>query len=382
VGYIHVEIEHCQSPKRPAAPCGDVLVWERTAGATTITCSDGIGSGIRANIAATMCVSRLMELLRRGFSPRNAFASMVRTMEGWRDPSLPYAVFTIVRILNDGQATILSYEMPPPIFVGARHAAVLTPQSLQIEGIFAGEANCYIEPGEGVIVVSDGASQAGLGHGLRHGWQIEGVCRFVNDCLIEGAELKAIPRLVHQKAREYDGTSAGDDCTAIVAACRWGKMVNVLTGPPADRSQDRSVVKQFMAMEGAKVVCGGTTSQIVADCLARPIAVEQNPDLALAPPRYMIDGIDLVTEGAVTLNQAYNILEVDPTTLEEQSGVTEMVDLLRSADRVNFMVGVAPNPASGDITFRQMGILERDKIVPLIAEKLRIAGKLVVVDYH
>ncbi len=382
MGYIHVEIEYCQSAKRPASPCGDVLMFERTASATTLICSDGIGSGIKANIAATMCVSRLMELLRRDFSPRNAFVSLVRTMEKARDPELPYAVFTVVRILNDGQATILSYEMPPPIFVGARHATVLRQQTLQIEGVFAGEANCYIEPGEGVIVVSDGVTQAGLGHGLRNGWRIDGACRYVNDCLVEGADLKSIPRLVHRQARDYDGEKAGDDCTVVLAACRWGNTVNILTGPPSDKTQDRAVVKRFLAMEGRKVVCGGTTAQIVADYLEKPLTVEQNPDLALAPPRYLLDGIDLVTEGAVTLNQAYNVLEEDPSRFEERSGVTELIELLRSADRVNFMLGVAPNPANADISFRQMGILTRDKIVPLITEKLRNAGKLVVVEHH
>jgi hypothetical protein len=323
-----------------------------------------------------------MELIRRGFSPRNAFTSLVKTMENAKDPQLPYAVFTVVRILNDGQAIILSYEMPPPIFVGARHATVLPQQRLQIEGIFAGEANCYIEPGEGVIVVSDGITQAGLGHGLRHGWQIDGACRYANDCLIEGADLKALPRLIHGRAREFDGTGPGDDCTVVLAACRWGNTVNILTGPPGDKAQDRTVVKRFLAMEGRKVICGGTTAQIVADYLGKPLTVEQNPDLALAPPRYLLDGIDLVTEGAVTLNHAYNVLEEDPERFEERSGVTEMVELLRSADRINVMLGVAPNPANADISFRQMGILSRDKIVPLIADKLRNTGKLVVVEHH
>ncbi len=382
MGYIHVEIEYCQTPKRTGAPCGDVLAYERTASYSTLVCADGIGSGIKANIAATMCASRLMELMRRGFSPRNAFASVVDTMENAKDPELPYAVFSVVRILNDGQATILSYEMPPPIFVGARQATVLTQRTLEIESTLVGESNCYIEPGEGVIVVSDGVTQAGIGRGMRNGWQIDGTCRFVNDCLADGVDLRKLPEIIHRKAREFDQLRPGDDCTVVLAACRWGNTVNILTGPPSDKREDRRVVKEFLSSEGRKIVCGGTTAGIVSEYLSKALLVEQNPDLAVAPPRYMLEGIDLVTEGAVTLNQVYNIIDEDPSRYEELSGVTELCGLLRAADRINIMIGVAANPANTDITFRQMGIMPRDKVILLIAEKLRHSGKLVVVETY
>ncbi len=379
--YIHVEIETKQVSKKPGAPCGDVVSYERTSSATTLICSDGIGSGIKAHIAAQMCVSRLLELLRQGYSLRKAFASLVHTMNEAKGTDLPYAVFTIVRILNDGVATVLSYEMPAPIFVSAKYASVLPLRSVTIENALVGEANCHVEPGEGIFVVSDGITQAGLGMGLHNGWTIEGACEYVNTCLNSGMKAKDILPLVLRQARLLWKTAAGDDCTVALASCRWGKSVTILTGPPVNPMKDSIVIRRFLTADGTKVVSGGTTSRLVAEYLGTEVKVETLPQSMLAPARYEIDGIDLVTEGAITLNQVYNILDEDPNCFDEVSGVTELQELLRDADRVNFLVGGAINPACDDISFRQRGILTRPIIIPLLAKKLQEAGKLVVIEH-
>jgi len=109
------------------------------------------------------------------------------------------------------------------------------------------------------------------------------------------------------------------------------------------------------------------------------VEIEQNPTSLIAPPRYAIEQIDLVTEGAVTLNQAYNLLSEDVDRLKEDSGVTELCLLLNVADRVNFLVGDASNQGSDDIAFRQRGVLTRRVLIPLFVEKLRQMGKLVTV---
>lgn len=380
-GYIHVEITSNQTSKRPGSPCGDVLAYERGAVATTLVVSDGIGSGVKANIAAEMCVSRLTGLFQQGYSIRHAFESVVKTMEQVRGSELPYAVFTIVRILNDGVTTVLSYEMPPPIFVTPRYAQVLPQRSITMAGTVVGESNCHIAPNEGIIVVSDGITQAGLGVGLANGWTIDGAGQYINDCLSGGAKIKDIPKCLVSQARVVWKTTQGDDCTAVLASCRRGKTVNILTGPPSNRLKDGATVKKFLTSEGTKVVCGGTTSRLVADYLGTEVSVEIDAHSLLCPARYEIAGIDLVTEGAVTLNQVYNIYDEDPEVFDEISGVTELQELLRSADRVNMFVGQAVNPASRDISFRQKGILTRQAIIPLIATKLRESGKLVVTEY-
>jgi Tfp pilus assembly protein PilX len=380
LGYTHVEIAISKSSKKPGQPCGDVVSFERTAQATTIICCDGIGSGIRANIAATMCVTRLNELLRSGFSLRQTFARVVETMTHSRSPEKSYAVFTLARILTTGQMTILSYDMPAPILIAAGQASVLPQRTTTLETALVGEVNGYLEPGDAILLTSDGVTQAGLGSGWPMGWTIEGVQTYLNECLRDRVDRMSLATFVHDRACEMWRTG-GDDVTAVIANCRPGKTLNIFTGPPSAPSEDRPVVQRFMQQEGWKVVCGATTASIVGRSLGVKPTVEQNATSLIAPPKYAIEGIDLVTEGAVTLNQVYNIYDADSSQFEEDSGVTELWSFLQAADRVNILLGVAVNPAVESVSFRQRGILSRNTIVPLLADKLRAAGKLVVIEH-
>ena len=379
-GYVHIEVETAQSPKRPEWPCGDVVACDRNEAATSIVCADGIGSGIHAHIAAELCVSRLLESLRLGTSLRKATASVVRSMERNREPDGAFAAFSVARILNDGMTTVLAYEAPPAVLISRRHAVAIPTRSIELGGALVTEAECYLEPGDGLLVMSDGITQAGLGHGLPHGWQTDGVLRYADSHLSGGCSPKELASLVHREARRL-WVEGGDDCTVVTALCRRGQIVNVLTGPPSVTSLDTATVRRFMQSEGLKVVCGGTTAEVVARVLGESVGVEKDPTSMVAPPRYEIPGIDLVTEGAVTLNQVYNVLDEDLANFIEDSGVTELCALLQVADRVNITAGGAKNQASGNISFRQCGILTRDHIVPLMAERLRAAGKLVVLEH-
>jgi hypothetical protein len=379
-GYVHIEVETAQSPKRPQWPCGDVVACDRNEAATSLVCADGIGSGIHAHVAAELCVSRLLELLRLGTSLRKATASVVRSMERNREPGGAFAAFSVARVLNDGMTTVLAYEAPPAVLISRRHAVALPARSVELGGTLVTESECYLEPGDGLMMMSDGITQAGLGHGLAHGWQTEGMLRYANACLTDGRTSKELPALVHNEARRL-WVEGGDDCTVVTALCRRGQIVNVLTGPPGNPALDAATVRRFMQSEGLKVVCGGTTAELVGRALGSPVGVEKDPQSMVAPPRYEMPGVDLVTEGAVTLNQVYNVLDEDLANFTENSGVTDLCALLHVADRVNIIAGKAKNQASGDISFRQCGILTREHIVPLIADKLRAAGKLVVLEY-
>lgn len=380
MGYIHVEIDSTQIPKRTGNPCGDVIGWERTAAHTTMVVSDGLGSGIKANIAATMCVSRVLELLRSGYSLRKAFSSVVQTMNEVMGTDMPYAVFTVVRVLVDGVTSILTYEMPQPLLVTSKYCNVLKTRTINVENSLIHEANCHLDPGEGILICSDGISQAGLGSGLPSGWGEEGISRYIQGILSSGYSPREVPHQVIREAKQLWGRKLGDDCTTALAYCRRGKTVNILTGPPTRRDKDHETVHRFMLMEGTKVVCGGTTSQVVARVLGKQVSMDSTVQSMLAPPKSYIDGIDLVTEGAVTLNQVYNVLDEESEAFDEESGVTELHELLKDADRVVLLMGSAINPAAGDISFRQRGILTRQAIVPLIAQKLEKLGKLVIME--
>jgi hypothetical protein len=338
-----------------------------------------MGSGIKANVAATLHASRLLELEKQGVSLRDAFARVVGTIHQDRGKTSMYAAITVARILHSGEATVLTYDMPEPVFVGAQHASLLPQRLFHADAALLGESHCHLNAGEGICLMSDGITQAGLGTQFRDGWGSEQAARFLDSLVGRKCAFSNVPEELTTRARQLWGERLGDDCTTVFAHCRPGKQLSILTGPPYRSSADREFVERFLATSGWKVVCGATTSKIVARHLGREMTMEQDVSL-IAPPSYRIEGIDLVTEGAVTLTQVYNILEEDPSRYEEWSGVTELCDLLRAADRVHFFVGTASNPGNLSIAFQQKGILPRTRTVPLIRERLTKAGKLVVVD--
>ncbi len=379
--YFHIDTEALEVAKRPGAPCGDTFLVRRTVYHTTIVLADGIGSGIKAHIASQMNAARLARLFEGGASLRDAFLNVVGTMSTWRDHSMPFAAFMLLRILNDGTATILNYEMPAAFLVRGREVDVLASTPLVVPAGLASESHFHLLPGEGVLLVSDGIIQAGMGKDLQLGWGVAGVQEFLSRQTGKDVDFSRVARDVIDRAQHFDGPVSGDDKSVVLAHARAGLVVDVLTGPPAEKASDKAVADAFYAAEGFKVVCGATTADIVARHSGKKVEVEQRPVSYATPPRYFISGVDMVTEGAITLTQAYNIIEEEGLVAQDRSAAGDLAALLQRADFIRFTVGKARNPANADIVYRKQGILPRDKIVPLLAGKLERMGKLVTIAF-
>jgi hypothetical protein len=378
----YVEAILAQSAKKTGRVCGDYVVIDRTPEATTAILADGIGTGIKARVAAVFCASRLMELIRVGFTLREACRKIVDTMHEARTKDIPFSAFSVCRVLNNGHVTIVSYEIPSPILINNHLAAYLPDQRSFAMGLeMIGEVNCTLDYGDGIVLVSDGVSQAGLGYQFRMGWGTQGACDFINGCLVRRIDVKQVPGEILGKVKEISGTTYGDDTTCLLLVCREGETLNVLTGPPAHKAKDRKEVTQFMQRPGRKVVCGSSTSEMVGRVLGVAVQSKTLSNAFHKPPSYEIQGIDHAFEGAITLNQVYNILEERADRLEPNSSVSDLYRLFHGADTINFVVGTAVNPGHENIVFRQMGIYPREVIVQLLVEKLRKLGKVVNVEY-
>lgn len=383
MSYLHYDIVQKQSSKKAGDPCGDYMAYERSDDALTIVLSDGLGSGVKANIGAQMCATRILSLMRNGASMQEAFYMMANSMNELWGKGHPFAVFSIARILSNGEASVLSYEIPPPILIGSHSAVVVCDDVSTIGKAIVFKAHCTLKQNEGLMLVSDGITQAGLGAGLVNGWEIEGVARYITELIMTSeTPLENMPKQVHDRARLYWRKANGDDCTVVMAQVRKGITVNLVSGPPTEKEQDANFVANFMEMEGLKVVCGGTTSKVVARELGKVLQMMEDTQHALSPPKLKIEGISLVTEGIVTLNQVYNLLGEDTSEYSDESSVYELNNMLNFADKVIFHIGHASNPGIGNIQFRQQGILPRKTIIPLIIEALKKSGKLVVLEEY
>ena len=209
----------------------------------------------------------------------------------------------------------------------------------------------------------------------------EALARVVIAELEKGGASVEMVRLVDLNLKPGIRTNEGkgDDCSVLVAVNRRGVIVNLLTGPPSNMSDDAQWVNHFNDAEGIHLIAGGSTAKIAARELNRRIEVVEAGN-AITPPAYLISGFELVTEGMVTLNQVYHLLDEDPADYPADSSAAELAAHLKMADRINVWLGQAPNASDGNIEFKQQGLLNREKIAAKIVKRLREQGKLVVVE--
>jgi hypothetical protein len=385
MSYEHIEITLNQQSKHPEMPCGDVFYSKKTDKHTTLILCDGKGHGIKANIAATMNVAYLVKLLDSDFSPRAAFFKLAEMLNKIGSDGNHYSVFAVARILSDGVTTLLTYEMPPPIFISPKGATVLDQRKIDFYERTIHETNCYLKSGEAIMLMSDGVTEAGIGRGYNFGWGSSNLCEFLNKIISENHSNKInyeeIADKVAGKVAEICKGNNDDDLSIIFANSRKGNVASVFTGPPSDKSLDMKYVQKFMKTEGKKIICGGTTSNIVAKILNKKMEVDTAVQNSFTPPNYKIEGIDLATEGAITLNQFFNIMDEERNLMDNENPVTKLHDFLMDSDKIIFYIGSFNSQDEAEIDFIQRGIKTRKQIVPIIAEKLEALGKIVVIEW-
>lgn len=368
-----------QARKRRHLVCGDYYLCSRTPEATLMVLCDGIGSGVYANVAAITCGNRLAAMLEGGRSLRSACAQVAESMTRARSEEMPFSAFIAVRILPGGQYTAYAYENPGAILIHGGMASVCPVQYISLKYEMLAEMSGTLALGDSLLICSDGVTHAGLGGGFATGWDLPGVQGEINAYLRGGGRMDGLLSRILRTSYNLSGKAYWDDTSLAMATCREARPLSVLTGPPSSRADDARVVRLFEAAPGGKIICGSTTTDIASRVLGRKATIK-SMDLSLdRPPEYAMEGIDLITEGAVTLNQALNLLEAGVDYTLSDSTVFRLCQALTDADIITFFVGGGYNAEQEeDMLLRQLGVKPRQRVVQRIADYLRERGKLVV----
>jgi hypothetical protein len=269
--------------------------------------------------------------------------------------------------------------MPASLLINNTYCQVIQDRVFTQHKAVVHESSCLLDKDDGLILLSDGITQAGMGKIFDFGWGIEGVRKYMQSYLpvVNRLDGESMARLVHDKARSFGPKGKGDDCSVVLALNRRGVIVNLLTGPPADKLHDEIWVNGFFQSEGIHLVSGGSTALMAARSKNQKL-VTQELGVASDLPSYELDGCELVTEGIVTLNQVYNLLDEKIEKLTGENPVIQICYFLKIADRVNIWLGTAMNSNDDPLEFRQLGLVDREKIIEKIIGKLQTQGKLVV----
>ena len=332
--------------------CGDFFRSFENNGKKVFVLSDGLGSGVKANILSTLTATILGTMLSRGIPLDECISTVATTLPVCRQRKLAYSTFTVLQIENS-MAYLVQYCNPPVILL-RQGRNVNYPHDIHFIGekeIL--ESHIPIATGDILILTSDGVANAGVGKLAPNGWQRGELVAFLER--LDTATLSAshIAAQIVDCCRTLSEESLDDDASVLVVKFRERSVVNILAGPPENREDDNRVLKLFFAKEGLRVVCGGTTAQAVSKFQGKPLTVIEESDTPEIPAMYRMENVDYVTEGVVTLKKVLELCRrhlADPLGLlelrrkKDAASVLARV-LIETATDVNIYFGMAANEA-------------------------------------
>lgn len=370
--------------------CGDKVEIIRCGGSVIIVLADGLGSGVKANILATLTVKIIGTMMANGAGIDEAVETIASTLPVCSERGIAYSTFSILQILDSGESYLVEFDNPSVLCMKKGVITSIETEVRQIHGRRIKEARFSVSPGDLFILVSDGVIHAGVGQILNLGWQWNNMAEYMQRVYKSGLSARSVIKLLLAVCKSLYMEKPGDDATVVAVKIKSPVAVNVLVGPPADAGKDAEIVRSFMALEGKKVVCGGTTSQIVGRELGREIVTGFNYFNPQVPPTAEIEGISLATEGVLTLGKTLEHLKKccssdstmqDLLNLNKQDGASRLAKiLLEESTEVRFFAGRAINPAHQNPEFPvSLGL--KLKLVQEIADCLKSLGKRVSVEY-
>lgn len=369
--------------------CGDHIdVVEQNDDSTVIVLADGLGSGVKASILSTLTSKIISTMMAEGLTIEDCVETIAHTLPICSVRGVAYSTFTIIHIVNNSEIELIQYDNPLVIVLrdGKNYDYPKTEMNIGNKKIY--KSVIKLCENDLFIAMSDGCPHAGIGLVYNFGWKREDIISFMEAIAPVGYTAKTLSTILIDECNKLYGAKPGDDATACVVRIRKREPMNILFGPPSNRDDSDRMMSLFFSKEGKHIVCGGTTSTIAAKYLGKPLKASLNFERSDVPPIAEIEGVDLVTEGVITMNKVVEYAKdaLGDNKLYEKwgfahDGASLICRLLfEEATDINFFVGRAINPAHQNpdlpINFNiKMNLVEQ------LSDCLKKMGKRIKVCY-
>ena len=369
--------------------CGDhVDVVESGEDSTVIVLADGLGSGVKASILSTLTGKIISTMMSEGLSITDCVETIAKTLPICSVRGVAYSTFTIMHLVENREMELIQYDNPLTILIRDGENYLYPMTEMNIDGKKIYHSMIKLQEGDVFVTMSDGCPHAGIGLAYNFGWKRDEIIQYMKTVVAGEYAAKTMATILLEEVDRLYDHHPGDDATACVVKIRKREPMNILFGPPRDRDDANRMMALFFAKEGKHIVCGGTTSSIAAQYLGKKVEVDINFTPSDMPPIAKIEGVDLVTEGVITMNR---VVEYAHDVLGENKlyekwnfghdGASLICQLLfEEATDINFFVGRAINPAHQNpdlpINFNiKMNIVEE------LSACLKKMGKRIKVSY-
>ena len=390
---ITVDVAYKSLNKFTEILCGDKVEMLETEDSNILILADGMGSGVKANILATLTSKILGTMFLNGATLEECVDTIVQTLPVCQVRQVAYSTFSILQVFHNGDAYLVEFDNPGCIFIRDGVLQEIPRDIREVEGKKINEFRFKVKKGDALILMSDGTIHAGVGELLNFGWLWEDIAKYaVKEYYRTISAARLAGALCHACDELYQ-FRPGDDTTVAVMRIIDSKPVHLMTGPASNPADDVRMVRDFMSDDTAKkIVSGGTSSTIVARVLDKELDVSlEYVDPEIPPIAYM-DGVDLVTEGVLTLNRVLQLLRryVKNETVSEDffeeldkpnGGSMVAKILIEDCTEVHLYVGKAINSAyqNPGLPF-DLGI--RQNLVEQLRHLIEDMGKKVVITYY
>lgn len=368
--------------------CGDKVEMIPAAdGGATLVLADGMGSGVKANILSTLTSKILCTMAAANVPLEECIDTIAGSLPVCKQRGVAYSTFSLLSVTPGGSAYLAEFDNPPAILL---HGGKYTPLE-RVERIYSGKklylSRFAFERGDVLLVMSDGVVHAGVGETLNFGWDVKEIREFAEIQYDPALSARTMASIMANACYELYGHRPGDDTTVLAVKFRAPLSVNMMIGPPSSPESDGLVVQEFMAHDGKKVVCGGTSSQVVARELKTQVTTSFDYIDKDVPPIGYINGIDLTCEGVLTLKKLLtyadkyvSVSDPDIKMFKGKDGASLLANLLLiEASEVNLFVGRGVNLAHEGLGIDNKTKL--DSVVKLI-NILKSLNKKVEIKYY
>lgn len=382
VGYLSVN-------KYSEQLCGDhVEIIDQNDNSLVMVLADGLGSGVKASILSTLTAKIISTMMANHMTIENCVTTVASTLPVCEKRGIAYSTFTLIHVVDSRKAQVIQYDNPHVILLRDGINKEYDKMMMQIGDKTIYQSNIELLPGDILVAMSDGAVYAGVGKNLNFGWTRQNIIEYLEAVYDSSYSAKMISTVLLDQCVQLYGGKPGDDTTIAAIKIRKRVPINLLIGPPSKPEDANKMMSLFFAKEGKHIVCGGTTSSIAADFLGKEVHTELEYIDPAIPPISKIEGIDLVTEGVITINRVLlyvkNYLEDNTRYIEwgNRKDAASLITmyLLEEATDINFYVGKAINPAHQNPDLH-IHFSIKMRLIEELAECLKKVGKRINVSY-
>lgn len=369
--------------------CGDhVDIVEQGDNSTVIVLADGLGSGVKASILSTLTSKIISTMMAQGLSLEECVSTIAATLPICSVRGVAYSTFTIIHIIDNSTVELIQYDNPQIIMLRDCEIYDYPVSEVIIGGKKILKSNIKLRENDIFIAMSDGCPHAGIGTAFNFGWKRDDIAEFIRSVAHVGFTAKTLSTMLIDECNKLYGGKPGDDATACVIRIRKREPMNILFGPPSHRDDCDRMMSLFFSKEGKHIICGGTTSSIAAKYLGKEVKTTLKFERSDVPPIAYIDGVDLVTEGVITINKVLEYAKDALGDNEEyahwsvsQDGASLICRMLfEEATDINFYVGRAINPAHQNPDL-PINFNIKMNLVQELSECLRKMGKRIKVSF-